>query len=44
MEGPVSFVDTRTNTRSGTAFLKPVHTVNTGVVFGRPFQAPFAVR
>ncbi|WP_407530203.1 amidohydrolase [Methylobacterium oryzisoli] len=44
VEGPVSFVDTRSNTRSGTAFLKPVQTVNTGVVFGRPFQAPFAVR
>ncbi|ACA15120.1 Amidohydrolase 3 [Methylobacterium sp. 4-46] len=44
VEGPVTFVDTRGNTRGGTAFLKPVQTVNTGVVFGRPFQAPFAVR
>ncbi len=44
VEGPVNFVDTRNNTRSGTAYLKPVQTVNTGVVFGRPFQSPFAVR
>ncbi|TGE01851.1 amidohydrolase/deacetylase family metallohydrolase [Methylobacterium nonmethylotrophicum] len=44
VEGPVGFVDTRNNTRSGSAYLKPVHTVNTGVVFGRPFQSPFAVR
>ncbi|MET7243306.1 amidohydrolase/deacetylase family metallohydrolase [Methylobacterium sp. EM32] len=44
VERPVSFVDTRNNTRSGTAYLKPVQTVNTGVPFGRPFQAPFAVR
>jgi dihydroorotase len=44
VEGPVSFLDTRNNARPGTAFLKPVQTVNTGVVFGRPFQSPFAVR
>lgn len=44
VEGPVSFVDTRNNTRTGTAYLKPVQTVNTGVVFGRPYQSPFAVR
>lgn len=44
VEGPVSFVDTRNNTRNGTAYLKPAQTVNTGVVFGRPYQSPFAVR
>ncbi|WP_238193891.1 amidohydrolase/deacetylase family metallohydrolase [Methylobacterium frigidaeris] len=44
VDGPVNFVDTRRNARSGTAHLKPVQTVNTGVVFGRPFQSPFAVR
>ncbi|WP_164177021.1 amidohydrolase family protein, partial [Streptococcus pneumoniae] len=27
VEGPVSFVDTRNNTRSGQAFLRPVQTV-----------------
>jgi dihydroorotase len=44
VEGPVSFVDTRNNTRGGTAYLKPAQTVTAGIVFGRPFQAPFAVR
>ncbi len=44
VEAPVSFVDTRNNTRAGKAALKPVQTVNGGVVFGRPFQSPFAVR
>ncbi|MBV9064701.1 MAG: amidohydrolase/deacetylase family metallohydrolase [Methylobacteriaceae bacterium] len=44
VEGPVSFLDTRNNTRNGSAYLKPVQTVNTGVVFGRPFQTPFSVR
>jgi dihydroorotase len=44
VEGPVSFVDTRTNKRDGRAFLKPVQTVTGGVPFGRPYNAPFAVR
>ncbi len=44
VEEPVSFVDTRNNTRSGRAYLKPVQTVTAGVPFGRPYQAPFAVR
>jgi dihydroorotase len=44
VQGPVSFVDTRNNTRSGQAHLKPVHTVTAGVPFGRPYNAPFAVR
>jgi dihydroorotase len=44
VEEPVSFVDTRNNTRTGKAYLKPVQTVTAGVPFGRPYQAPFAVR
>ena len=44
VEGPVSFVDTRNNKRDGKAILKPVQTVINGVPFGRPYQAPFAVR
>ncbi|MBN8944237.1 MAG: amidohydrolase/deacetylase family metallohydrolase [Rhizobiales bacterium] len=44
VEGPVSFVDTRNNTRSGQAFLRPVQTVINGVPFGRPYQPPFSVR
>ena len=44
VQGPVSFVDTRNNTRNGQAHLKPVQTVTAGVPFGRPYMAPFAVR
>jgi len=44
VEGPVSFVDTRNNKRDGKTLLKPVQTVINGVPFGRPYQAPFAVR
>ena len=44
VEGPVSFVDTRSNRREGRAHLKPVQTVTAGVPFGRPYNAPFAVR
>jgi dihydroorotase len=44
VQGPVSFVDTRNNTRNGQAYLKPVQTVAAGVPFGRPYHAPFAVR
>jgi dihydroorotase len=43
-EGPVSFLDTRNNQRDGKILLKPVQTVVNGVPFGRPYQAPFAVR
>ncbi len=43
-DGPVEFVDTRGNRRSGNQVLKPVQTVTAGVPFGRPFSAPFAVR
>jgi len=44
VEGPVSFVDTRSNTRKGQAYLKPVQTVTAGVPFGRPYNSPFSVR
>ena len=44
VEGPVSFVDTRNNRRDGKMYLKPVQTVAGGVPFGRPYNAPFAVR
>jgi dihydroorotase len=44
VEGPVSFVDTRNNARGGNAYLKPAQSVAAGIVFGRPFQAPFSVR
>ncbi|HTP74695.1 MAG TPA: amidohydrolase/deacetylase family metallohydrolase [Burkholderiaceae bacterium] len=44
VEGPVSFVDTRNNKRDGKVYLKPSATVAGGVVFGRPYQAPFTVR
>jgi dihydroorotase len=44
IEGPVTFVDTRNNTRQGKVHLKPVHTVMAGVPFGRPYNSPFAVR
>jgi dihydroorotase len=44
VEGPVSFVDTRNNTRQGRAYLKPVGTVVAGVASGRPYQSPFGVR
>ena len=44
VEGPASFVDTRNNKRDGKMLLKPVQIVINGVPFGRPYQAPFAVR
>lgn len=44
VEGPVSFVDTRNNTRSGKAWLRPVQTVTAGVAYGRPYASPFSVR
>ena len=44
VEGEVSFVDTRNNTRTGRAYLKPVQTVTAGIPFGRPYNAPFTVR
>lgn len=44
VEGPVEFVDTRNNKRQGRVHLKPAGAVLAGVAFGRPYQAPFAVR
>lgn len=44
VEGPVRFVDTRNNFRDGKVHLKPAHVVVAGVPFGRPYNAPFAVR
>jgi dihydroorotase len=44
VEGPVEFVDTRNNKRQGKVFIRPVQTVAAGIVFGRPYSAPFSVR
>ena len=44
VEGPVEFVDTRNNKRQGKIHLKPAGAVLAGVPYGRPYQAPFAVR
>ena len=44
VEGPVSFLDTRNNTRDGKVLLNPVQAVINGAPFGRPYQVPFAVR
>jgi dihydroorotase len=41
VEGPVEFVDTRKNQRTGTRKLVPVLTVRAGVPFGRPYPTPF---
>jgi dihydroorotase len=42
VEAPVTFVDTRKNTRQGSRWLKPVQTVRAGRPFGRPYPLPFA--
>jgi dihydroorotase len=44
VQGPVEFVDTRNNKRSGKSYIKPVQSVLAGVPFGRPYHAPFSVR
>ena len=44
IEGLVEFVDTRNNKRQGKAHLRPAGAIVAGVPFGRPYQAPFAVR
>lgn len=44
VEGPVSFVDTRNNQRTGRTYLRPAGTITAGVAYGRPYQAPFSVR
>jgi dihydroorotase len=42
IEQPVSFVDTRRNTRQGTRYLKTAHVVRAGRPFGRPYPVPFS--
>ena len=44
VNGPVEFVDTRSNKRQGKVALKPTNTVVGGVAFGQPYQAPFSSR
>ena len=44
VDGPVEFVDTRNNKRTGQVHLRPAGTIVAGVAFGRPYQAPFSVR
>jgi dihydroorotase len=44
VQGPVTFLDTRNNTRAGQTLIRPVGAVAGGVAFGRPYQSPFAVR
>ena len=44
VNGPVEFVDTRNNKRSGNAYIRPAQSVLAGVPFGRPYHAPFSVR
>ena len=44
VEGPVEFVDTRNNKRTGKVHIKPVGTVVRGIAFGRPYNAPFSNR
>jgi dihydroorotase len=44
VNGPVDFVDTRNNKRSGNAYIRPVQSVLAGVPFGRPYHSPFSVR
>jgi dihydroorotase len=43
VEGPVEFVDTRNNKRAGKVHLRPANAVRGGIVYGRPFSAPFSV-
>ncbi len=44
VEGPVEWVDTRNNKLPGKVQVRPTTAVIAGVAFGRPYQAPFAVR
>ena len=44
VDGPVEFVDTRNNKRTGKQHLRPSGTIVAGVAFGRPYQSPFSVR
>jgi dihydroorotase len=40
----VEFVDTRNNKRPGKVSIRPAGAIVAGVAYGRPYQAPFAVR
>ena len=42
VEGPIDFVDTRQNRRTGQRWIKPMQTVKAGRPFGRPYPTPFA--
>ena len=44
VQGPIEFVDTRSNKRQGKVHIRPTNTVVAGVAFGRPYQAPFSTR
>ncbi|HYY61479.1 MAG TPA: amidohydrolase/deacetylase family metallohydrolase, partial [Burkholderiales bacterium] len=44
VNGPVEFLDTRNNKRSGNAYIRPIQSVLAGVPFGRPYHSPFSVR
>ena len=44
VNGPVEFVDTRSNKRQGQVLIKPTNTVIADVAFGQPYQAPFSTR
>jgi dihydroorotase len=44
VDGPVEFVDTRNNKRTGRMHLRPAGAVVAGVAFGRPYQSPFGIR
>ena len=42
VEEPVTFVDTMSNQRKGSRWLRPVDTVRAGRPFGRPYPSPFS--
>jgi dihydroorotase len=42
LEGPIKFVDTRNNFRTGQRYLKPVQTIRAGRPFGAPYSSPFS--
>jgi dihydroorotase len=44
VEGPVDFVDTRNNHRTGKVQIRPIQAVVAGIPFGRPYSSPFSVR
>ena len=44
VNGPVEFVDTRSNKRQGQVHIKPTNVMIAGVAFGQPYQAPFSTR